>query len=462
MTPTRRARRWPLAVALMVSGAWACMSVTDVELLEISATGVIFGQAFLDQNGSGSADAGDVPLRSAVVQLVNQGTSTVVVEETADSLGVFVLSAVPVGSYQLRIGTATLGDSLTAIGTGGDVTVELGDTTPFSLGASYPTLTLEQALAAAPGRRVFTSGIVLNPRQPNGDGLVFFKGATSYLRGTNVDRATLTAGDSVRLLGRTVVSQGRPALDAVTPFLLVSLAQFPIPVEVTTAAARTASAGTLDAALVRIRDADITDTATIANDFHFWAHNGGDSVEVVLRSFLTFNPNPAVRPDTIVAINQATGLLAPYDDGSGTVRWRLLVRSASEIATFNKSADVALSTSFDTLAASAGDTVEIRVAVRNVAGPQTATGVQVSDTIPTALAFLSSTATRGSYDAVTRIWTVGDLAPGAIADTLRIRATVTGAPGNVANTARLRPLRREIDTNAGNNTATTIPVLVIS
>ena len=62
-------------VAVIVASAWSCMTVTDVELLEISSTGVIFGQAFLDQNGSGVADAGDAPLRSAAVQLVAAGTS---------------------------------------------------------------------------------------------------------------------------------------------------------------------------------------------------------------------------------------------------------------------------------------------------------------------------------------------------------------------------------------------------
>lgn len=462
MKPVYRARRWPAAVALVAAGAWSCMTVTDVELLQISGTGVIFGQAFLDQNGNGVTDAGDAPLPGALLELVLSGTQTVVDLEETDTLGFFVLPHVPLGAYELRLSAAALGDSLVALATGGDVTVELGDTTSLSLGASFPTLTLAEALAAAPGRRVFTAGIVLNSRPFNGDGLVFFKGPTGYLRGTNVDRVTLTAGDSVRLLGRTMVSQGRPALDAVTPFVLVSLAQFPIPVEVSATAARQASGGALDAALVRIRDADITDTSTVANDFRFWARNGGDSVEVVLRSFLTINPNPAIRPDTVVAISQATGLLSPVVDGLGNVRWRLLVRSASEIATFNKSADVAVTASFDTIAASAGDTVEIRVTVRNITGPQTATGVEVSDTLPTALTFLSSTATRGSYDQATRLWSVGNLAPGAAADTLHIRATVTGPPGNVGNTARLRPLRREVDPNPGNNVATTFPPLIIS
>jgi len=455
------ARRWPLVVALMVASAWSCMTVTDVELLEISSTGVIFGQAFLDQNGSGVADAGDAPLRSASVQLVASGTSAVVATDTTDTLGVFVLQNVPVGTYQVQLGASVLGDSLQALASGTPITVAVGDTTPLSLGATYPTMTLAQVLAAPPGQRVFTAGIALNPRQFNGDGLVFFKDPAGYLRGTNVDRVNLNPGDSVRLLGRTAVSEGRPALDAVTPIVLVPLAQFPIPVEVSAAAARVASGGTLDAALVRIRDSEIRDTSTVANDFRFWAHNGGDSVEVVLRSFLSIGPNPPVRPDTVVAISQATGLLSPFDDGSGTVRWRLLVRSPSEIVTFNKSADLGLTASFDTLAASAGDTVEIRITVQN-AGPQTATSVEVTDTVPAALTFLSSTATRGSYSAATRIWTVGTLAAGVPADTLRILATVTGAPGNVSTTARLRPLRREVEVNGTNNTAVTFPFLVIS
>jgi len=459
---TTRARRWQLAAALVASGAWACMTVTDVELLEISGTGFIAGQAFLDMNGNGVANPGDSALRAASIELVAQGTQAVVAQDTTDSLGIFVLPNVPVGAYQIRIAAAVLGDSLNALGTGGNVTVALGDTTVLSLGASFPVLTLEQALTAPLGRRVFTAGTVLNPRQFNGDGLVFFKGATGYLRGTNVDRVNVAPGDSVRLLGRRVTSQGRPALDAVTPIVLIPLAQNPVPVEQSVTQARQAGGGALDAALVRIRDAEIQDTSTVANDFYFWAHAGGDSIEVVLRSFLNFNPNPAVRPDTIVALNQAVGLLAPIDDGSGSVRWRLLVRSAGELVTFNKSADLEVTAAFDTAAASIGDTVEIRVTVRNVTGPQTATGVQVSDTVSNRLTFLSSTATRGSYSSATRLWTVGNLAPG-VADTLRILATVTGPAGVISNTARLQPLQREVEINAGNNVGTTpFPGLTIS
>jgi uncharacterized repeat protein (TIGR01451 family) len=447
---------------LLVGAVGSCMSATDVDRLEIVATGVIVGQAFLDQNGNGGVDVGDGPIEDAAVQLVAQGAQAVVVEGTTDSLGVFVIEDVPLGAYDVRLGATILGDSLTALPTTGTVTIELGDTTFVSLGATYPHLALEDVPTATPGQRVFTAGIALTTRPNNGDGLVFFKGASGYLRGTNVDRAPVAPGDSVRLLGRVTVSHGRPALDAVTPLLLVSSAQLVLPVDVSIPAAGEANGGALDAALVRIQNAEIQDTSSVGNDKHFWAHAGGDSVEVVLRSFLGISPNPPIRPDTIVALSQAVGLLSPFDDGSGNVRWRLLVRSASEIATITKTVDVAVTAAFDTTQASAADTVEIRITARNVTGTHTATAVQVADTIPAALTFLSSTATKGSYDQTTRLWTIGNLAPGAAADTLWIRATVTGGPGTVGTTARLQPLQREVDTNAGNNNGVTIPGLTIS
>jgi uncharacterized repeat protein (TIGR01451 family) len=452
-------RTWLLGATLLLA---SCMSATDVDRLEITSVGVIAGQAFLDMNGNGQVDAGDQPLRGGSVELVAPGTSAVVVSAPTDSLGLFIVQDVPLGAYDLRLGAAILGDSLTGLSTGGTITVELGDTMLVSLGASYPHLTLEEVLAATPGRRVFTSGIALNGRPNNGDGLVFFKGASGYLRGTDVERTNVTVGDSVRLLGRVATSDGRPALDAVTPFLLVQSAQLVLPIEVSVADAEEASGGTLDAALVRIRDAEIQDTTTVGNDKHFWAHAGGDSVEVVLRAFLGINPNPSIRPDTVVAVSQAVGLLSPFDDGSGNVRWRLLVRSASDLVTINKTADVVVTSAFDTLQASAGDTVEIRVTARNATGSHTATGVTVLDTIPAALTYVSSTATRGSYDPATRLWSVGDLAVGATADTLRIRVEVTGGPGNVTNRARLRPLQREVDPQGGNDVGTTVPPLGVS
>jgi uncharacterized repeat protein (TIGR01451 family) len=425
---------------------------------------VLLGLAYLDINGSGGADAGDQPLRSASVVLTTV-TGGTVETATTDSLGAFVLLRVPVGTYGLGLGAAVLGDSLTALTAPGDVTVELGDTTFFNIGATYPTLTLQQVRAAAPGRRVFTHGLALNPRLPSTDGTVHLMDTTSttYLltTGVSVPASNVQIGDSLRVLGRTAVSHGQPTLDIVTPIVLRRGLSVPPPIETTPGTASRASGGTFDAALVRIRLAEISDTSTAPNgDFHFWAHAASDSVEVVFKWFRNISP-AGVRPDTVVRINQATGLLTPFDDGSGTVRWRLLPRGASEVLLETKAADLAVTTSFIPTTATAGDTVVIRVTARSLpTSTHTATGVSVTDTVRTGLTYLSSTATRGSYSPTTAQWTIGDFAPGA-ADTLSISVEVTAGPGPIGNAAFLNPLVSEVEANASNNAASANPVLTV-
>jgi uncharacterized repeat protein (TIGR01451 family) len=254
------------------------------------------------------------------------------------------------------------------------------------------------------------------------------------------------------MLGRTGIDNGQPVLTSVTPYVLQRGLALPPPVETTTGAAATANSGVLDAALVRIRAAEISDTSTAPNgDFHFWADDGTDSVEVVFKWFRGIS-TMGIRPDTVVQITQATGLLTPYDDGTGDVRWRLLPRATSEIVLEQKSADVALTMAFDAAQASTSDTVQIRVTAQNLSSStHTATGVAVTDSIPTGLMFLSATTTGGSYSNLTSVWTVGDLAPGD-SDTLRIDVQVTAGPGTVTHTAIFDGLLYEVETNSANDT----------
>jgi uncharacterized repeat protein (TIGR01451 family) len=456
-----RSRRWPVVIAILAAAPWSCTDATDVELLEISAAGALFGQVFLDLDGNGALSAGDEPVREAEVLLVTSGVSSDVVDQAAtDSAGAFELLDVPVGSYRLTLGDAVLGDSLSTLGGGEPVTVAQDDTMEVTLGAGFAHLTLEDALLAPPGRRLFTSGIALNSRPNFGDGQVHFKGTSAYLRGLDVARGSLTPGDSVRLLGRAVVDNGRPALRDVTFFVLVSQAKLVTPVDVSTGGAATAAGGALDAAIARIRRAEITDTSTTPEGhFRFWADDGTDSVEFVIRDFLVPSINTSLfRPDTVVRIDQATGLLSPYDDGSGAVRWRFLLRGGGDFVLQDKRADIAVTTSFDVAQASLGDVVEIRVTVSN-AGPNTATQVQARDTIPSGLAFVSATSTLGSYDSSTGVWNVGTMASGA-AETLRITAEVTVAgPATVTNIVESLGLVREVDTNSNNNaTSAAMPI----
>lgn len=441
------------ALALATLAPLACSDVTDVELLEISGAGVLFGQVFMDLDGSGDVSAADSALGNVEVLVVTSGDE-VVDRATADDEGVFVIDSVPVGSYRMSLEADFLGDSLEVLGVEDTVSVGRTDTTQINVGATFPVLTIEEVLEGPTERKVFTSGIALNERvNLDTSGRVHFKGAAAYLRALNVERSDIFPRDSVRLRGRVVTDNGRPALQDVTPFILVQQAALVRPVEVSVAEAASADGGALDAALARIRKAEITDTSTTADgDFRFWAYVDADSVEVVVREFLEAN-NEAFRPDTIVRLRELTGLLSPFDDGGGAIRWQILLREGDDAVLETKQADIGVSASLDTTEASSGDTVEVTVVVEND-GPDDATVFEVQDTIPDALTYVSSTVTQGSYDAATGIWSIDELSAAA-SDTLVIRMEVTdGTPDSVENVAESLGLTFEVDPNAFNNQAT--------
>ncbi|MDJ0791011.1 MAG: SdrD B-like domain-containing protein [Acidimicrobiia bacterium] len=81
-----------------------------------------------------------------------------------------------------------------------------------------------------------------------------------------------------------------------------------------------------------------------------------------------------------------------------------------------------------------GDTATFLVTILN-SGPDSATGVQVSDVLPAGLTYVSDTASQGTYDDATGIWSVGTLANGASA-TIAITTTVD-SPAPITNTAQV-------------------------
>jgi uncharacterized repeat protein (TIGR01451 family) len=424
-----------------------------VELLEISGSGILFGQLILDLDGNGFASGADTIIAEAPVVLTAAGSSDVIDEVSTDENGAFIFEDVPVGSYTLTVGSALLSDTLEVLETDEAVFVGVNDTLRANVLASFPHLTLAEALAATPGLRVFTGGIALNSRvNPDRDGQVHFKLGAEFLRALNVERSAIQAGDSVRLLGRMVSDNGRPALVDVTPFVQVQFAAVVSAEEATLAETRNADGGRLDAALVKVRDVEITDTMTTAEGhFRFMAHDRVDTTEVLIRDFLNL-PTTQIRPDTTAYITSLTGLLSPVDDGAGSIRWRILPRASTDIAVpTTKRADVSVSMELDTAAASLGDTVQVTVIVAN-AGPRPATGLEITDTVPAAVARLDhDPPTSGSYDLAAGLWTIDELAENG-ADTLRIRLEVTdGTPANVSIIARFLGLVFEVDPDTGDH-----------
>jgi uncharacterized repeat protein (TIGR01451 family) len=97
--------------------------------------------------------------------------------------------------------------------------------------------------------------------------------------------------------------------------------------------------------------------------------------------------------------------------------------------------DLSLTKTASTATPNVGQNVTFTVTVANAAGRDNATGVQVTDVLPSGLTFVSSTPSQGSYDNTTGVWTVGNVNAGASAN-LQIVATVTTS-GTKTNTAEV-------------------------
>jgi len=112
--------------------------------------------------------------------------------------------------------------------------------------------------------------------------------------------------------------------------------------------------------------------------------------------------------------------------------------------------DLALTKTVDNPAPTVlGLTVTFTITVTN-AGALPATGVIVTDLLPAGLQFVSATASQGSYNSGTGLWTVGTV-DNTGARTLTIRANVNVA-GPIINTATLTSADQP-DPNLANNTA---------
>lgn len=303
--------------------------VVDREI-DVDATGTVLGSAFRDMNGTGSLEAADSAAEGLRVRLRPASGGTPVAAATTDSLGLFELEDVPVGTYRLSLDPSTVGDTLDVHSLDGSAfTLAASDTATFSFYVSYPTFTLREAREGPAGRKGFVHGIVLNPRYTFGDGMIHLQENDTYLRALGVPRAELLPGDSVRVLATTGTDAGQPVLTEVTPFLLGDRVVIPRPTDVSTRAAATADAGELDAALVRVRDADVLDTDTEIEDLVVTVDDGTGEVEVVLRDFIDFNRS-AIVPDSTI-LREARGVLVPRRSLEGDVRWRIVPRFPADL-----------------------------------------------------------------------------------------------------------------------------------
>ncbi|KAB8140884.1 DUF11 domain-containing protein [Chloroflexia bacterium SDU3-3] len=123
--------------------------------------------------------------------------------------------------------------------------------------------------------------------------------------------------------------------------------------------------------------------------------------------------------------------------------------NSSSATITGQQADVVLSKTVDVAAPNVGDQVVFTIQVSNN-GPSTASGVEVLESLPSGLSFVSATASQGAYASGSGLWTVGSLGNGAGA-TLQVTATVAQI-GTITNTASISGANTP-DPDPSNNTS---------
>ena len=271
----------------------------------------------------GALDAAFVRIDSARVTdtLTVDADLVVTVDDGSGALEILMEERIPFGSLSFLI-------------PGADVEVS-GLLVPAESGAwqlkprfnadlevNAPVISIADARAKPVGELVFIDGVALTGRTTFGDGTLHVADASGAMRATRVRQAVIFPGDSVRLIGRVAIREGQPVLDDAEPFTL-GFSRTPPPTEIKTDVAATADGGLLDAALVKVFDATIGATATVAGDFVLTVDDGTGTLEVVLDQSLPFS----LGPFTVGADVDVTGVLVPT--GSGT--WQLKPTSPGDI-----------------------------------------------------------------------------------------------------------------------------------
>jgi hypothetical protein len=308
-----------------------CEKGGATRLLTIDATGIVRGVVYFDANGSRTFDAADAGVAGARVRLLAPAGRDTLYRATALADGTFRLAGVAVGTYEVVVDSASVGDSVRVVtATPALVQVLPGDSVEFTGGVSFPIRTVAEARAAAPGTRLFVRGIALHARETFSDTTLHVVDGSGGLRASRIrpGGTPVAAGDSVVLRGTISTRLGQPVLDDVHAFV-VRPTFIPTAPLLTTAAAATASAGTRDAQLVRLQNAQVTDTATVAGNFQMTMNDGSGAVVVVLDRAADAGFRAPLPAGLYVAPNRfdLAGVLVP----TGTGAWRVRPRSALDL-----------------------------------------------------------------------------------------------------------------------------------
>jgi hypothetical protein len=315
-----------LAVVVMAA---ACNNAGSDLGVEVTARSAVTVLVYLDRDGSRTpTEVIDTVFRNARVGLLPLTGSDTLEAQFTTTQGLARFDAVPLGTYRIGVTQASVGDSvevqaidpdtlqIVASDTNRGVLVRLG----------YPEVSIREARSAPLGRRVFVRGFILAGVQSFRDTTSHLADSSGQIRLTRVSlRGSITGnspGDSVSVLGLTSTRSGQPTLDnaIISRF---GARPAPIPLPVATITAVTANNGVLDAGLVLITGALISDTSTVAPDFRVVASDGTGDLTIILDGNIPF-ARANFRPGRSMNIR---GVLVP--DGAGS--WQLKPRDTGDV-----------------------------------------------------------------------------------------------------------------------------------
>lgn len=321
-----------LLLAALFTAAGGCGNAGDEFGINLPPAPGIAAQLFVDRDFNEVFSQRDTILAGVrVFLLVAGGQGDTIAVDTTDVNGQVAYINLAPGPYTLSVDSVgSLGDSLFTFLTPASVQVVLSGPVPlFAIRLGFPTDDVPGVRGSAVGRRVVTSGIVLSGPQFFSDTSAFLRddgGAIRLTSATVLIGNFVTPGDSVRVLGTVAVRNGQPVLDAAEIVLLIPGINAAIVDTITTAAAATAQGGALDADLVRIQAAGVTDSASVGGDYTITVDDGSGPVIVVVDSVLALNPTAVVPGDSL----RVNGVLVP----TGTGSWVLKPRITSDLTVF--------------------------------------------------------------------------------------------------------------------------------
>jgi hypothetical protein len=324
--------RSPLHLLMATVVILAACGADGDPITSVTATGTIGGLAYVDRDGNGLLDPDDTPLPGIGIRVVSVGSQATVATSSTGPAGLFVVRNVPVGRYRIVVDDATVPDSLRVLGVdSAAVTVSADDSVGVRVRTSYPTVTTAAARGMTPGARFFIIGVVTSAWPTFGDSTVHLRDATGSIRATRTEFSGAAPGDAVRLLGTRSTRDGQPTVTFARVFVTAP-GEPPVPLDIGTAAAATASNGILDAALVRVRNAAVLQASTLpSGDMLLIVNDGSGEVRILLdrRSSARITlPPPDEDTGRYPVRLDATGVLVPVPGGAG---WQLKPRVQDDL-----------------------------------------------------------------------------------------------------------------------------------